>query len=877
MWQWLKRRLVVVFRKGAAEDELDEEIRHHLEMEIRRHVEAGMDPVEARRRALVDFGGVERFKEEVRDARGARVLDDLVQDSRVALRSLPKQPAFLAAVLLTLGIGIGGNVAMFGVLERSVYQALPYPEADDLILGRVTWEGRVGFTVSGPDFFDYRESIEAFERLAALTPFPVTGTVTGDGEPERLFAQGASVGFFETFGVTPAVGRFFLPEEELEGGPEVVVLSHGYWQRRYAGDPSVVGSAITLNGSPATVVGVAPAGFRFLLHSDLWWPIQEGTGWASARQFHNFVLVGRLADGVSVASAQAEVDALSARLSALYPDTNRDKGLNVASLRGALSERYLPTLRVLMAAVAVLLLIACANVAGLLMARGNARRSEMAVRSVMGAGRGRLARQLLTENVYLALGAGVLGIAMAVWGQRGILAFVSMDTLGEIQPGLSGPTVGFALGLSVLTVLLFGVLPSLRIAQTDPAGDLKAGGRGRSGDRSAGFRKGLVVTQVAMTTVLLAVSGLLFRSFQEILDVEPGFETENLMLAEVQIPRGSYGTAEAATLFFTEFSDQVSAMPGVRSVAMTSHVPIVHGGGNVRIALPEEFGADGVFGRLAYQRSVMPGFFEGFGIPLLAGRDVTSTDTDDAPPVVVISKRLAADLFGDADPLGRSVAIDQGGSEPGYREVVGVVGDVVVESLDDGDDYAMYYPYSQSPSGRMGLGVRAGGDLSAVVAGVRDELRALDADIPLAGVTTMEEAIDASVGDERTIAMVLTLFAGVALLLSAVGLYGVLAYQVSRRKHEIGVRMALGASVSGVTRGVVSSGLKLVLLGLLVGLPASWLAGRFVQGMLFRVAPADPATLLGVAFFLVAVAATACMLPALRASRVNPADAFRMD
>jgi putative ABC transport system permease protein len=452
-----------------------------------------------------------------------------------------------------------------------------------------------------------------------------------------------------------------------------------------------------------------------------------------------------------------------------------------------------------------------------------------------------------------------------------------MDRLGDVQAGLSVSTLAFALALSVATVVLFGVLPSLRVASADPAEDLKAGGRGRSGGGSGRFRAGLVVAQVAMTAVLLAVSGLLFRSFQELMQVETGFDAEQLVLAEVQIPRGTYGTTAQATLFYTQLSERVSAVSGVASVAMSSHIPIRHGGGNVRIALPEDFGAEGVFGRLAYQRRVLPGYFEGLGIPRLQGRVLEPSDDASAAQVVVLSESLAEDLFGTDNPLGRTVAIDQGSSEPALLEVVGVVGDVVVSSLESGVDYTMYYPYAQAASGRMGLAIRTRGDVAGVVQGVRDALRSLDPNVPLDGVTTMEQAISASVSDERTIALVLTMFAVVALLLAGVGLYGVLAYQVSRRVHEIGVRIALGASLSSVTRGVVGGGLRLVALGLLLGVPASYVAGRLVQGVLFEVEPSDPLTLAGVAAFLSVVAVMACLLPARRAARVDPVEAFRSE
>jgi len=875
-WTWLRRRWEVLFRKENAERELDEELRFHLEKEIETHVAAGMAPAEARRRALVAFGGVERHKEEVRDVRGARVVDDLVQDLRVALRSFLKAPAFLVAVLVTLGLGIGGNVAMFGILDASLFRALPYRQPDRLVMGRVTWNGEVGNTVSGPDFFDYREQSTSFTDLAAYTPFTLPVTVTGGGEPERAQSILVSTRFFATLGVDPARGREFTgPEGELDG-PAVVVLSHGFWQRRYGGDPAVLGQAIDIGGRPYTVIGIMPAGFRYAVDVDMWLPLQRGGSWAQARQFHNFVLVGRLAPDVTLQRAQDDVDRISAALADAYPDSNRNKGLNVTPLKQALTQRYETTLAVLVAAVAALLLIACGNVAGLLLARGAGRRGELAVRSVMGAGRGRLARQLLTENALLAVGSGTVGVLLAVWLERGILAFVSLDRLGTIEPRLSLATLGFAVALSLVTVLVFGVIPSLRVAHTDPAEDLRSGQRTAGGLAATRFRSALVVGQVALTAVLLVVSGLLLRSLGELRGVAPGFDTHDLLTAEVQIPGGKYREAEERVEFFRLLRERVAAIPGVEAVGLISRLPIRDSGGNVRVDLPERFGTSGIFGKLANQRLVMPGYFDAVGIPLMAGRDVTLTDDADAP-VVVVSQSLAENVFGGDDPLGRTIGVDTGGSEPSLFEVVGVVGDVVMNHPAEGLYPGMYFPYSSQPSSAMRLAVRGRGDPAGVVTAVRQVLREMDPDVPLAGVATMDEVLSRVVSDNRAIAVVLVLFAAVALLLAAVGLYGVLAYQVSRRLHEIGIRMALGASVGSVLSAVVRSGLALVVVGLVIGVTGSYFVARLVQGLLFGVGAADPTTWVGVSLFLGAVAAVACFLPARRAARVDPAKAFRAE
>ncbi|NJD20929.1 MAG: FtsX-like permease family protein, partial [Gemmatimonadetes bacterium] len=598
---------------------------------------------------------------------------------------------------------------------------------------------------------------------------------------------------------------------------------------------------------------------------------------AQARQFHNFVLVGRLREGVTVERAQEEVDRISASLAEAYPDTNRNKGLALTPLRDALLEDYGTTLLTLMGAVAVLLLIACGNVAGLLLARGSARQGELAVRAVMGAGRGRLGRQLLTESALLALGAAVVGLALASWIQRGVLAFVALERLGPVTPELSPTVVGFTLALAGRSVLVFGALPAVRTARADPAAGLGSGMRTAGSRIGTRFRSALVVAQVALTAVLLVSAGLLLRSFDELRRVELGFDASDLLTASVQVGDAEYPDAPSRVAFFRTLLERVRSIPGVEGAAMIDRIPVRMSGGSVRVDLPERFGTSGGFGQLAYQRSVLPGYFGAMGIPLVAGREVAWTDDEGTPRAIVLSASLAEAIFGSDDPLGRTVGIDAGGDQPVTLEVVGVVGDVVMGHPAEGTEYAMYTPYTQRAGTFMGLAVRARGDMSAVSAAVRQALREMDPNVPLAEVGTLEGEIARVLSSNRSIAVVLALFAATARLLAAVGLYGVLAYQVARRQHEIGIRIALGARLGRVVSAVVWGGVRLVALGLIVGIPLAWWASRLVREMLFGVQISDATTYGAVALFLGAVATAACLVPGLRAARVDPVEAFRRE
>ena len=865
-----------ILGKGREELELDDEIRFHLEMEARELEAGGLSSREARRRARLAFGGVEGVKEKVRDERGGRIVDDFFQDLRLALRTLPRQPLFALAVVLVLAIGIGGNVAMLDLTRSSVLRSLPYPDADRLVLGRVTYDGELGTTVSGPDYFDVREQSTTLSELAALTPFALGVPLTGVPNPERVRSPLVSTNLFRTLGVRPALGRGF---EDREGEPEadpVVVLAYDFWRHRLGGDETVLGSSLQLDGVSHTIVGVMPEGFRFYQDTDVWRPLRRGGDFAQARQYHNFVLVGRLAPGVELSGAQAEIDTLTASLAEQYPATNRGKGMRLTPLRAALTEDLRSPLLVLSAAVVLLLLVACANVAGLLIARGSTRRAELAVRSAMGAGRERLARQLVVENGLLALAAAPLAVGFALWLQSGVLSLTSFQVLRSVAPGMSGAVVTLAVALAGFTLLLFGVGPAFKLAATSPAERLRHSGRLTGGRAALASRNRLAVGQVALTAVLLVIAGLLLRSFSQLRSVELGFDAESVLTAEIQLPSADYSDLGRRAQLFAELGRQTEALPGVSSVGLVSRLPVRDPGNDVRVARPEDWESGDSVDRHAYQRMVFPGYFDAMGIPVVAGRDVARTDVRDGANVIVLSRSLSESLFPDEEPLGRTVGIDVGSDDPWLAEVVGVVGDVIPSRLVDGTQHAMYFSYDQRSPSAMRIAVRTEGRLD-VLPQLRVLLAELDPNLPLSAPAWLDDIVADSLSERRAFLSLLLAFALVSLLLSAVGLYGLLAYQVSRQSREIGVRLALGASARRVAGAVLSGGLRLVALGVVLGVPLAWLSAQSVRSLLYGVGTLDAVTTAGVVGFLIAVGATASLLPAWRAASIDPSDTIRRE
>jgi putative ABC transport system permease protein len=797
------------------------------------------------------------------------------QDIRYVGRTLQRAPGFALAVVFILAVGIGANVAMFSVVSAALLRPLPYEDPERLVVGRKTWNGFLGPWVAGQDYYDYRNQSQSFESLSATLGFPLNHTITGHDEPDRISGVQATVDLFPALGVSPQIGRNFLPEEGEPGAPPVAIISHGYWQRRFGGTDDVVGATLTVDGEPHTIVGVMPRGFHFRLEADLWRPLRSDSEWVNERRFHNCILFGRLKPGVTLAQAQSEVDAISAQLEMQYPETNKGKALLLTDLREFLVKDFRPSLMILMGAVGLVLLIACGNAASLLLARGSRRRRELSVRAAMGASRARLVRQLLTESVVTAIAAGIIGTVLSVDIQRMVYSFLPMDSVGSLEAGVPISALCFALLLSVVTGVLFGAFPALRAARGNVVESLKAGSS-MTDAGGARFQSGLVVTQVALSIILLIGSGLLIRSFARLQSVDPGFDTRNLLTAEIRLPETEYPEPERRIQFFSGLLEELRSIPGVSSVALANQLPFRDPGNDTYVYPADDApAAPGKQSRTAFQRTVFPGYFKAMGIPLLKGRGIEETDRTGTPLVLVINEKMAETLFPGKDPIGRQVVVDVGRLVT--LEIVGVVGRVRVHSLRGQPAMAMYFSYRQRPHYTMRIAIRTEGDSRRVAGALRSAVWERDRNLPVAEIATMEQVLARSMLNSKTTTISLALFAGFAVTLAAMGLYGLLAYYVSQRFREIGVRVALGASPRQIMELILRRGFVLVGTGIVVGLVGALLVTRLIQQLLFGVLPTDAATFALVTLFFAFVAFIACFLPARRALRVDPVIALQAE
>jgi putative ABC transport system permease protein len=744
-------------------------------------------------------------------------------------------------------------------------------------MGRATFSGNVNPWASFPDYMDYRDRSQSLQTLATIGGGASPVTVTGGDEPVQVPMTFVTANIFEALGTPPRLGRTFTIEELPGDGAGQVVISHGFWQRWFGGADDVLGKSLLIDGSPVTVMGVMPEGFRFMYDVDLWAPPWPGNSDPTTRRYHNWLMVGRLKPDATLEGAAAEFEVISTQLEEAYPDSNRRKAARIDGLQDVLVEGFRQSLVILMGAILILLLIACSNVASLLMARASTRGSEMAVRASLGAGRLRLTRQLLVECVVLALGAGVLGIVLAMWLQDLIVSFVSMRSIGITDVDLSPSMLFVALALSLGTVVLFGLFPSFSAARANPAQDLRDGSKGSAGRGGIRVRSGLVILQVALSLVLLVGSGLLLRSFARLSGVDPGFRVENLLTATLALPRDDYQDLEQRIQFFEGLRESVEALPGVEDVAMVNQLPILQPSGNVAIWAPERPPETNNDAPWADRRIVLPGYFRTMEIPLVDGRYLEETDDAEAPQVIVLSRRTAELVFPDERAVGRQVGVDMGGAEPGYFQVVGVVEDHQTSSLARSPRPAMFFSYAQRPWEVMRMAVATDNEPMDLFRPIQERVWERDPDIVLSNPQTMEDAVAESIAGSRSMAAVMGMFSLVALALAALGIYGVLAFFVARRVHEIGIRVALGASGGKVMGLVITRGMILVGVGSVLGIAGAIGATRLVADMLFQTEATDIGTYAGVTGGFLILALAACVIPAWRALKVDPVVAFRSE
>jgi predicted permease len=885
------RRWRAIFARDAMDRELDAELRFHLDMDIAARLRAGESPEAARANALRAFGGVERFKEDCRDARGVAWLDAIGGDTRRALRSMVARPAFTLAVVLTLGLGIGANTAIFSVVNAVLLQPLPYADAARLVM---LWEndrnsGTVREPASTPDFFDFVARNHVFSGVVGLQPRALNFTAPSPGaEAELLSAAAVTRDFLPTMGVSPLLGRGFLPAESAPGGAPVVLISERLWRTRFAASPSAVGQRIELEDSSYTVVGVLPnglelpampPGFTSLSSGvDLWLPL-AATPTSSPRSRHDVVLVARLRPGVTAAVAQREMAALASQLEAEYPGDNRARGVFVEPLQTSLVRNVRPALAVLLAAVGLVLLIACANVANLLLARTVARRREVAVRVALGAGAPRIAVQFFVESVLLALTAAAVGVGIAMLGLRALLSLAPADLPRVANISLDPRALGFTLVIALVLAIVFGLLPALVSRGMDVQSALREeGGRGSSSARGRVRLRGtLVVLEVALSVMLVIGAALMIRSVWSLRNVNPGFEPERLLEARYQLPPSRYPQDDSAYPRWTEVQgfhrrliERVERIPGVKSASVSRSDPLETGFTNSFVIVGRE--AEAEHQPEIYVRSASPSYFATAGVRLLRGRMLTDGDDAEAPPVLLINEAGLKRFFPGSDPIGQHIRF-WGTS----REIVGVVADEKFAGLASETPPAVYPPLWQVPMPSVSLLVRTTGDPAAATRAVRREARALDPQIALYDIRTMGDALTRSIGKERFTMLLLGSFAALALLLAVIGVHGVLSYAVEQRRREIGIRMALGAQRSAVLGMVVRQGMALSLAGIALGVLGALAVTRLLGALLFGVGPTDALTFALVVAVIALAAAVASFLPARAAVAIDPATSLRAE
>ncbi|HEY0006257.1 MAG TPA: ABC transporter permease [Pyrinomonadaceae bacterium] len=811
-------------------------------------------------------------------------MSSLLQDLRYGFRMLFKRPGSTFVLILTLALGIGANTAIFTVVDAALLRSLPYTEPEQLVH---LWETKpqqefAEREASYPDYLDWKQQGDVFEQIGGYTERSFA--LSGQERTERVLGASVTASFFDVLGVKPVEGRTFLEGEDRPGAERVALLSYGLWQRRFGSDPAINGKRITLNGNSYTIVGVLPASFHFAKvgAAELWTPLDPVPQQLERRYFHWLNVVARLKPGTSLATAESRMRAVASGIEQSDPQSHAGTSIKLVPLQEEIVGPIKPILFVLLGAVGLVLLIACVNVANLLLVKSTTRKKEIAIRVALGASRWRLMRQLLTESLLLSALGGALGLVLALWSVDLLVAAIPPAQLA-LMPylqdlSLNGQVLGFTCALSLLTGVLFGLTPALEISRPDLQEAMKEGGRS-SGSRSTNrMRNILVVSEIALALVLLVGAGLLMRSLVQMLRVDPGFRTENLLTMKLSLPAARYSEDSQAVRFHQELLKRVETLPGVKAVATVSNLPLSGDGGT---GIPQIVGRtqpeNSNWGE-SHLRNISTGYFSLMGIPLIKGRFFTEEDKAGAQGVLIVNQTFASRIFPNENAVGQRVTFKFTADQPPF-EIVGVVGDEKVTSLDARTTPVIYFPYQQGPDSTIGLVIRTGSDPSSLTSAVRHEVQALDQEIPLYSVMTMEQLINDAPATfmRRYPAYLIGIFACVALLLAVVGIYGVISYMVSQRTHEIAIRMALGAQRSDVLKLVLKQGMMLAASGVLLGLLGALALTRMLSSLLFGISARDPLTFLSVAALLLLVALVACYMPARKAMKVDPMTALRYE
>jgi putative ABC transport system permease protein len=797
-------------------------------------------------------------------------MNTLLQDIRYGFRMLLKNKGFTAVAVIALGLGIGANTAIFSLVNGVLLRPLPFPDAERIIYfdGNNPSAGITESNISFLDFTDWSQQTDLFASTAAY--WTASANLGADGaEPERVPRAGVTTAFFSVLGVQPVLGRTFLREEDKPATTSVAIISHGLWKRRFGSDPAIVGKQVQISSRPITVVGVMPPGFEYPEQTQIWVPSAVNVS-EEPRDNRSWSAIARLKTGIDLKQAQTQVSAINARLAEQFHDTNKGWDVKIWTLHERLVREVKPSLLALLGAVGLVLLIACANVANLLLARSAARQKEIAIRAAMGASRGRVLRQLLTESILLSAIGGIAGLLLSIWLTDVLISIVPEGAPRLDQVGIDYRVLAFALGVSAFTGILFGIVPALQASKLDVTSALKEGGRSAEGHRRTSARSLLLIGEVALSLMLLVAAGLLIKSFLRLQEVRPGFNAHNLLVANVALPGAKYKDQQFVE-FFRQLKERLEAAPGVQAVGGSVNLPLNASGYAIgRAFIPEGRPLTVDESKDAMFSTITGDYFRALQIPLLAGRTFEARDNADGPKVVIINETTAKRYFGSpAAAIGKRLTIWR--DEKFMREVVGVVGDTKTGSLLAEGGPQMYVPHAQDFQWNfMGLVIRTAGDPSAFATTLRREVQAIDKDQPVYNVRTMDDVVANSLGTRRVSMQLFAVFASAALLLAAIGIYGVMAYSVTQRTQEIGLRMALGAQKSDVLGLVIRQGMTLTVVGVVVGLAGAFALTRLIANLLFGVAATDPFTFFAIPVLLLFVALVACYLPARRAARLDP-------